>query len=148
MRTFITLTGIAVTVALAGCQQSGESSEANTAAANASGNTAVAEKPKHPTYCFYKDANTKGWSASRDKNGNIIVKGKAYLADAAYSGSLQQGEVNGESASIWLNMSPNTTGYAKPDGWWDVSEVIPDSAAAKSLTVLCGTKTVATLKVK
>jgi hypothetical protein len=45
-------------------------------------------------------------------------------------------------------MSPNTTGYAKPDGWWDVDATIPDSAAATSAVVMCGTKTVATLPVK
>jgi len=140
---------LAAAVAMAGLTACGQS-EQNAAenAANASASTAAAEKPKHPTYCFYKDANTKSWSASRDKSGNITVKGKAYLADAAYSGSLSQGEAAGDKASIWLTMSPNTTGYAKPDGWWDVSTTIPGSAAAKSVVVMCGTKTVATLPVK
>jgi hypothetical protein len=45
-------------------------------------------------------------------------------------------------------MSPNTTGFAKPDGWWDVSSTIPDSASAKSVGVMCGKKTVATLTPK
>jgi hypothetical protein len=148
MRTFLMFAASAAAAAgLTACGQS-EQNAAGNAAANASASTAAAAKPKHPTYCFYKDANTKGWSAARDKSGNVTVKGKAYLADAAYSGSLIQGEVEGEKASIWLTMSPNTTGYAKPDGWWDVSATIPGSAAAKSVVVMCGTKTVATLPVK
>lgn len=136
---------VAAAAAVAGCNQSGAN---DNVAANATANTAAAEKPKHPTYCFYQDANTKGWSARRDKSGNVTVKGKAYLEDSAYSGSLVQGEVAGDKATIWITTGANTTGYAKPDGWWDVSATIPDSAAAKSVTVLCGTKTVATLPVK
>lgn len=136
---------VAAAAAVAGCNQSGAD---NNVAANVVTNTAAAEKPKHPTYCFYQDANTKGWSARRDKSGNVSVKGKAYLEDSAYSGSLVQGEVAGDKATIWITTGANTTGYAKPDGWWDVSATIPDSAAAKSVTVLCGTKTVATLPVK
>ena len=136
---------IAAAAAVAGCGQGGID---NQVAANSTANTAAAETPKHPTYCFYKDANTKGWSASKDKAGNVTVKGKAYLADAAYSGSLSQGEVTGDKASIWLTMSPNSTGYAKPDGWWDVTAAIPNAAAAKNVTVMCGTKTVATLPLK
>lgn len=107
---------------------------------------AATEAPKHPTYCFYKDAATKGWSASTDKQGNVTVKGKAKLDDTRYSGSLIQGEAQGGSASIWLTMAPNT-GYAMADNWWDVSATIRNSAAARSVTVMCGTKTVATLKV-
>jgi hypothetical protein len=136
---------VAAAATIAGCNQSGAN---NNVAASATANTAAAEKPKHPTYCFYQDANTKGWSARRDKSGNVSVKGKAYLEDSAYSGSLVQGEVAGDKATIWITTGANTTGYAKPDGWWDVSATIPDSAAAKSVTVLCGTKTVVTLPVK
>jgi hypothetical protein len=136
---------VAAAAAVVGCNQGGG---ANQAAVNATANATAPEKPKHPTYCFYKDANTKGWTASKDKSGNLTVNGKAYLADAAYSGSLSQGEVTGDKASIWLTMSPNTTGYAKPDGWWDVTAQIPDAGAATSVTVMCGTKTVATLPLK
>ena len=136
---------ISATAFLAACNQSADTGNA---AANAGANTAVPEKPKHPTYCFYKDANTKGWSAATDKSGNVTVKGKAYLEDSGYRGDLTQPEVQGEKATIWLNMAPNNTGYASPGNWWDVSATIPDSAAAKSVTVMCGTKTVATLTVK
>ena len=139
---------VAAAAAVAGCNQSGAD---NNVAANVVANTAAAEKPK-PKYMFEKGEqvriNTKGWSARRDKSGNVSVKGKAYLEDSAYSGSLVQGEVAGDKATIWITTGANTTGYAKPDGWWDVSATIPDSAAAKSVTVLCGTKTVATLPVK
>ena len=145
MRGFVSIGVAAAALALAGCSQSGGD---NDVTANAGANAATAEKPKHPTYCFYKDANTKGWSAARDKSGNVTVKGKAYLADAAYSGSLSEGEVEGDKASIWLTMSPNGTGFAKPDGWWGVSSTIPGSASVKSVTVMCGKKTVATLTPK
>jgi hypothetical protein len=145
VKALVWLAAAAGAAALGGCNSS---DGADNGAANVSANTAAAEKPKHPTYCFFKDANTKGWSAARDKSGNVTVKGKAYLADAAYSGSLIQGEAEGGKASIWLTMAPNSTGYAKPDGWWDVTATIPDSAAAKSVAVMCGTKTVASLSVK
>jgi len=136
---------ISATAFLAACNQSADSGNA---AANASANAAAPEKPKHPTYCFYKDANTKGWSAAADKSGNVTVKGKAYLEDSGYRGDLTQAEVQGDKARIWLNMAPNDTGYASPGNWWDVSTSIPNSATAMSVTVMCGTKTVATLTVK
>jgi hypothetical protein len=126
---------------LCGCQQATD----ETKAANAVGNAAAAVK--HPTYCFFKDAAAKGWAASKDKSGNVVVKGKAHLDDAAYRGALVDGESKGEKATIWLNMAPNATGHASPDGWWDVSATVPDSAAATNVTVMCGTKTVAQLKV-
>lgn len=135
---------IAAGAALAGCgQQSG-----NNTATNEGANTAAAEKPKHPTYCFYKDANTKGWTTSTDKSGNVTLKGKAYLQDPGYKGDLVQGEAEGDKATIWLAMAPNDTGFARPDGWWDVSATIPGSTAVTSVTVMCGKKTVATLTVK
>ena len=134
---------IAAAAALASCgQQSGNTTT------NVSANTAAAEKPKHPTYCFYKDANTKGWKASTDKSGNVAVNGKAYLQDPGYKGDLVQGEVEGDKATIWLAMGTNDTGFARPDGWWDVSATIPGSKAATSVAVMCGKKTVATLPVK
>ena len=96
---------VAAAAAVAGCNQSGAD---NNVAANVVANTAAAEKPKHPTYCFYQDANTKGWSARRDKSGNVSVKGKAYLEDSAYSGSLVQGEVAGDKATIWITTGANS----------------------------------------
>ena len=139
---------LAAATASAGLTACGGSGDDGNAAANVTANTAAVEKPKHPTYCFFKDANTKGWSAARDKSGDIKVKGKAYLADSGYKGDLVQGESAGGKASFWLTMNPNPTGFAKPDGWWDVSAAIPGSASAKSVDVMCGTKTVASLNVK
>ena len=145
MRALKWIAAVTAAAGLAACNQSGEGGGAS---AKATAKTASAEKPKHPTYCFYKDANTKGWAAGTDKSGNVTVKGKAYLEDPGYRGDLSQSEVQGDKATIWLTMAPNDTGYAKPDGWWEVSSTIPDSVAATSVTVMCAAKTVATLTVK
>lgn len=134
---------LAASAGLAACSPSG----GGNATANASARSAAAEAP-HPTYCFFKDAAAKGWAASTDKSGNIDVKGKAHLDDTRYSGALIQGEARGDAATIWLTMAPNTTGYAMGDNWWDVSATIPNSAAAKTVTVMCGKKTLATLTVR
>ncbi|GAA3904243.1 hypothetical protein GCM10022276_23590 [Sphingomonas limnosediminicola] len=139
---------ILVAAAAAGLTACGGTDSTN-ASANATVNAATAEsaKAKHPTYCFYKDSATKAWTAARDKSGNLTVKGKVHLDDAAYRGDFAPGEVDGDKASVWLIMNPNT-GYASPDGWWDVTATIPDSKAAKSVAVMCGKKTVATLTPK
>jgi len=50
---------------VASCNQAADSPAANAT------NTAAAEKAK-PKYCFFKDSETKAWSASRDKDGNVI----------------------------------------------------------------------------
>ena len=83
---------------LAGCNQ-GTETTANQANAAAK---AAAAKPKHPTYCFFKDSDTKGWAASRDVAGNISVKGKGHLDDNRYAAELSQPEISGTSASLWL----------------------------------------------
>ena len=132
----------AVTV-LAGCNQ-GTETTANQA--NAAANAASA-KPKHPTYCFFKDSDTKGWAASRDAAGNISVKGKGHLDDDRYAAGLSQPEISGTSASLWLTLGPNTGAYGAPENWWDVKTSIPNGAAIDSVTIMCGTKTVAQLKV-
>ena len=64
----------ALLAGLASCNQAAEPPAANTAEANA-----AAPAKKHPTYCFFKDADTKGWSASRDSSGNVAVKGQAHM---------------------------------------------------------------------
>lgn len=135
---------LAAAAGLAACGPSGSGSTS----ANASTKATAFEAPKHPTYCFFKDAAAKGWSASTDKAGNVTIKGKAKLDDGRYMGSLIQGEVTGDAATIWLTMAPNSTGYAMADSWWDVSATIPSSAAAKTATVMCGKKTFATLTVR
>ncbi|HKX92342.1 MAG TPA: hypothetical protein VJM15_07960 [Sphingomicrobium sp.] len=125
--------------ALAACKQDASPSPDN--AANVSANAAAATKaPKR--YCFFKKQDTKAWSASRDSAGNVTVKGKVRLDDARYRGDLGQPEVSGSSARLWVTMAPNTTGYASPDSWWDVSFTIPDSAAVETVTVGCDSERV------
>src|SRR5215213_7608437 len=113
---------LAALIGAASCSQSAEQPAANSAAAN----TAEPEK-KRPTYCFFKNADTKGWAALRDRGGNILVKGQARIADRR-------------------NMAANTTGTGAPGDWWDVSAAVPASAPVTSVTVLCGKKTIAELE--
>src|SRR5690242_8839534 len=122
----------------AGCNQSAENTAANAT------NTATAEKPK-PKYCFFKDSKTKGWAASRDKDGNIVVKGKAYREDTRYQAVLGEAEVTGTAARIAPSIVQNATGYGAPNNWWDVSATIPNSAGVDTVTVECGAKTLAEL---
>lgn len=125
-------------VALAACGQS-EGNATNQASAN------VAE-PTKPAYCFFKDEEMKGWAASRGKDGNITVKGKAHVKDPRYNAVLGPPVVTGSTAQISPTIAQNT-GYEAPDDWWDLSTVIPNSATVTSVTVTCGTKTVAQLSV-
>ena len=138
MRRLIMIAGAA---ALAACGQSNNDAAANQAAA-----TATPKKPK-PAHCFFKDAETKGWAASRGKDGNIIVKGKAYRSDPRYRAVLNPATVTGTSAEITPTIGQNDTGFAAPDNWWDVSATIPDSAAVDTVTVRCGASALAELKV-
>jgi len=133
---------VAGAAALAGCGQANE-------AADASANVAKAAAPaKKVPYCFFKDENSKGWAASAGKDGNVIVKGKGYVADGRYMAGLKPAEIEGSTASLQLAMPQNATGYSKADGWWDISSTIAQSAAVDTVKVLCGAKTVATLEVK
>jgi len=109
-------------------------------------NEAAAANPKHAGYCFFKDADTKGWSAKRDASGNVKIKGKAHLDDSRYRGDLGPPEIAGTAATLSLTMGENRS-YAAPDNWWDVTATIPNSAAITSVTVDCGAKTLADLKV-
>jgi hypothetical protein len=130
----------AAAAALAACG-SGEADNGANAVANA------AAAPKHPTYCFFKDAATKNWTVGVVYGGSVTVGGKARLDDARYRGELGQPEIVGTKARVWLTMAENH-GYASPDSWWDVTFAIPDSTKVTDVTVMCGTKTVAELKVK
>jgi hypothetical protein len=138
MRQSIIICG--ATLVVAGCNQATDNPAANTM------NTVAAEKPK-PKYCFFKDSETKAWSASRDKDGNIVVKGKAYRSDPRYQAQLGEAEVTGATARIAPSIGLNNTGYAARDNWWDVSATISNSAAVEAVTVECGPKTLAELKV-
>jgi hypothetical protein len=136
--------GIAIAAGLTGCGPSGGDNGAANVAANSTANAAA---PKRPTYCFFKDAATRGWAASRDASGNVAVKGQVKVDDKRYRGELSQSEVAGDTARAWLTMGPNT-GYADDDNWWDVAITVPDSGAAAGVTVLCGKKEVAKLKIR
>ena len=127
---------------LAACGQQGGDKAANNAAANA----AAPAKPKKPKYCFFKDSETKGWAASRDASGNVVVKGQAFRSDPRYQAVLGPAEVTGSSATLSPSIGPNATGYAAPGNWWDVTATIPNSAAVETVKVECGPKTLAELK--
>jgi len=136
MRSLLIAAGAAL---LAGCGQSADKkAEANT----------VQQPKKKVGYCFFKDSETKGWAASRGKDGNIAIKGKAYRSDSRYQAVLGTPELSGTTASISPTIIQNATGFAANDDWWDVSATIPNSAAIDTVTVTCGAKTLATLTVK
>jgi hypothetical protein len=124
---------------LASCSQS--DGNANQAAA------APPKPKKKAAYCFFKDPETKGWAASRDKDGNIVVKGKAYRSDSRYRAMLQNATVTGTTAEISPTIVVNDTGFGAEDNWWDVKATIPGSAAVETVTVRCGAKAFAELKV-
>jgi hypothetical protein len=142
MRRSMILLGAAA--GLAACGQSSDESAANQAAANAA---AAANTPK-PAFCFFKDTQTKGWAARRDKAGNVVVTGKAYREDPRYKAVLGAATVTGTSAEIAPSITVNDTGFAARDNWWDVSATIPNSAAVGTVRVTCGGKTVAELTPK
>jgi hypothetical protein len=133
---------VAAAAALASCGQSNDDAAANQAAAKAA---AAAKKPK-PAYCFFKDSETKSWAASRGKDGNVVVKGKAYRLDSRYKALLGPPAVTGTTAEIAPTITVNDTGYGAADDWWDVKATVPNSAGVTDVTVRCGAKTIAELK--
>jgi hypothetical protein len=126
---------------LSGCGQSANDNSVNQAAANA------AQPKKKAAYCFFKDSETKSWTAARGKDGNIVVKGKAYHEDGRYKALLGPAEVTETTAALAPTIAVNDTGYSARDNWWDVSATIPNSAAIDTVRVTCGDKNVAELKV-
>ena len=140
MRKSMILLGAAA--GLAGCGQAADNAAANEAAAN----RAAAEAPR-PAYCFFKKDETKGWAAKVDKDGNVVVSGKAYRSDGRYKAELQPATVSGTTAEVSPTITVNDTGYAAPENWWDLSETIPNSQAVTSVEVKCGADTIATLTV-
>jgi hypothetical protein len=134
---FFSLAGAVALVA--GCGQSSDNT--NQAA------VAPPKPKKKPAYCFFKEPETKGWAASRGKDGNIVVKGKAYRSDSRYQAVLQNPVVTGAIAEISPTIIQNETGYGALDNWWDVKATIPNSAAVETVTVRCGTRVLADLKV-
>ena len=126
---------------LAGCNQASEEPANNVAA-----NTAVAAA-KHPTFCFFKDEETKDWKASADPKG-VTVSGKAHVKDGRYKAVLGDPEIAGTEASVWLTIGANDTGYSADADWWDLSAKIPPGTAVESVSVMCGKKAIAQLALK
>jgi hypothetical protein len=136
-KSFIMLTA----VALAGCGQSTDKSEVEKAPANETA------KQKPAAYCFFKDQETKGWKASADKDGNVVVSGKAYREDSRYKALLSPATIGGSTAEVAPTIGQNDTAYGAPENWWDVTETIPDSKGVETVVVTCGDETIATLSV-
>jgi hypothetical protein len=136
MRQFVTVLAAA---GLAACGQSAD---------NRAANQAAAAPPREKTpYCFFKDSDAKGWTASTDKAGNVVVKGKLYREDPRYKALLERPKVTGTIAEVWPNIAQNDTGYGAQDNWWDVTLTIPASAAVTKVSVRCGARTFASLDV-
>ena len=127
---------------LAACGQSANNAEANNAAANG----AATEKAR-PAYCFFKGSATKAWKAKIDKDGNVVVSGKAYREDPRYKALLSPAVVSGPTAEVAPTVGQNDTGFASPDNWWELSETIPNSQAVSTVNIKCGEDTLASLPV-
>jgi hypothetical protein len=140
MRKMAVLIGLAV--GLAACGQSADNGGTNQAAAKT-----AKPKKERPPYCFFKSSETKDWAASRDKDGNIVVHGKAYREDSRYQAQIGKMDVSGTTATVWPTVAPNMTGYGAPENWWDVKATIPNSRTIQNVSVHCGEKTLAELKV-
>jgi ABC-type oligopeptide transport system substrate-binding subunit len=124
---------------LAACGSGGTEQIAN--------NQAAAPKKEKPKYCFFKDAESKDWTAKRGKDGNVVVSGKLYRSDGRYMAVLGEPKINGLTAELWPSITTNTTGHSMADGWWDLTATIPNSGAIDTVDVKCGQKTFAELKV-
>ena len=124
-----------IVLLVAGCGQAAEEPAANVAETKAA-------EPKRPAFCFFKDSETETWSAARDAQGNVVVKGRAFRSDPRYKAEFGQPVVSGNTATISPTIVQNS-GYASPDNWWDVAATIPASAAVTKVTVACGKKTLA-----
>ena len=100
---------------LAACGQSADNGAANQAAAN------KVEPKKKATHCFFKDAEMKGWSAARGKDGNITAKGKVYRSDSRYKVVFGEPAIDGTVVELSPTLQQNSAAYGAPDDWWDVS---------------------------
>jgi hypothetical protein len=132
---------LAVASALAACSQSTDNGTANQAASN------TVQPKKKASHCFFKDAEMKGWSAVRGKDGNITVKGKVYRSDSRYKVVFGEPVVSGAIAEVSPTLQQNSAAYGAPDDWWDVTSTIAGSAAVDTVNVTCGPKTVAALNI-
>ena len=127
-------------MALAACDKSADDGASNQAVANS------AQPAKKPAYCFFKDEEMKAWTASRGKDGNIVLKGKAHVKDPRYKAVFGEPIVEASIATLSPSISQNDTGYATADNWWDLSTTLPNSAAVTEVKIQCGGKTAADLQ--
>lgn len=114
---------------------------------NPAANQAAAQPKKKPTYCFFKDEEMKDWAATRDKDGNITVQGKAHVKDPRYKAVLGAPTINGTTAELSPSITQNDTGYGAQGDMWDLAAALPNSAAITVVTITCGEKTAARLEV-
>jgi hypothetical protein len=143
----VTMRNLILVLAAAGLAACGPSTDDEAANRAAADKAAAAKKARAP-YCFFKDAETKSWTASTDAQGNVVVKGKAYRSDSRYQAVLGPATISGTTAELRPTITINTTGFAAQDDWWDVTATIPDSAAVETVAVKCGAKTLAELAVR
>ncbi len=128
---------------LASCgQSSSDNAAANQVAANA-----AADAKKKPAFCFFKDEEMKSWAATRGKDGNIALKGKAHVKDSRYKAVFGPSQISGDTAIIAPTIVLNDTGFAAIDNWWEIKTTLPDSAALTRVTINCGAKTASELAV-
>ena len=137
MRRFSLVVGLAAV--LAACGQSNDNGPTNQVAAQPA--------KKKPAYCFFKDEELKGWTAKRDKDGNVTLAGNAHVKDPRYKAILGASDIKGTTASLSPTIVQNDTGYGAPEDTWNVTASIPNSAAITTVIVTCGDKNVAQLEV-
>lgn len=106
-------------------------------------NQAAAPRPEKVPHCFFKDADTKDWSA-RVEGDQVVVKGRAFRSDARYKAVLLEPKVEGSVAVLRPSISANDTGFAAEGNWWDLTASIP-AAGLEKVEVRCGKKVVASL---
>jgi hypothetical protein len=114
---------------------------------NPEANQADTQPKKKPAYCFFKDEEMKDWAATRDKDGNVAIKGKAHVKDPRYKAVLGAPTVTGATAELSPSITQNDTGYGAPEDTWDLTAAIPNSSAVTTVIVTCGEKTAARLEV-
>lgn len=136
MRKFLLVLGVAGLVTA--CGRSNGNPEARQAAV---------QQIKKPAYCFFKDEEMKDWAVTRDKDGNVTIKGKAHVKDPRYKAVLGAPTITGTSAELSPSITQNDTGYGAPDDTWELTAALPNSAAISVVTVTCGGKTAARLQV-
>ena len=106
-------------------------------------NEAVAAKPEKVPHCFFKDSETKDWSA-KVRGGQAVVTGRGFRSDARYKVVLLEPEIDGAVAVVRPSITTNDTGFAAEGNWWDLEAAIPAAGLAR-VEVRCGKKVFASL---